>query len=93
MLRRAITMVEVLVVIGIIGLLFGLSLSAIQNARAAADKLACQNNLRQIAVAIHHYHQDYGHVPKPAMKVLTWTTDPASLLSILAHLLPYVEED
>lgn len=93
MYRRAITMVEVLVVIGIIGLLFGLSLSAIQNVRAAADKLACQNNLRQIGVAIHHYHQDYGHVPKPAIKLLSWTTDPSMLLSTLTHLLPYVEED
>lgn len=55
-IRRALTLVEVLVVIAIIGLLVVISLPAVQVAREAARRSRCTNNLRQIAQATAHYH-------------------------------------
>jgi prepilin-type N-terminal cleavage/methylation domain-containing protein len=90
--RRGFSLVELLVVIGVLGLILAITVPAIQYVRAAADRLMCQNHMRQIAFAVHAYHTDYQHVPKPAFR-LPWQSDPTMLLSNLTHLLPYIEAD
>jgi prepilin-type N-terminal cleavage/methylation domain-containing protein len=54
--RRAVSLVEVLVVIALLGVLASLILPAVQSARGAAARLACQNRLKQIALGLHSHH-------------------------------------
>lgn len=61
--RCAFTLVELLVVIAIIGILVGLLLPAVQAAREAARKVSCKNNLRQMGIALHSYHDTHGKLP------------------------------
>lgn len=90
--RFGITLIEVLVVIGIIGLIVSLTIPAVQHVRAAADRAICLNNLRQIGSALHNYHNDHSQLP-PIRVAFPNGSDPNVVLGWMALILPYVEED
>lgn len=82
--RPAFTLVELLVVIAIIGVLVGLLLPAVQAAREAARRMSCQNNLKQIGLALHNYHDTNRRFPIGA--------DSINCLSWRVRILPFIEQ-
>ncbi len=65
--RRAFTLIELLVVIAIIAVLIALLLPAVQQAREAARRSACKNNMKQLGLAVHNYHESHGMLPPGAI--------------------------
>ncbi len=90
MRRTAFTLVELLVVIAIIGILVGLLLPAVQAAREAARRMSCQNNLKQIGLALHNHESSRRNTPplgdyRQFGNAVYW--------SLHTKLLPYCEQE
>ena len=89
--QRGFTLVELLVVIAIIGVMVGLLLPAVQAAREAARRMSCSNNLKQLGLAMHNYHDTYKQLPAFVYRT-GGTNSYWEGYSAFTQILPYIEQ-
>src|SRR5713101_7736907 len=90
--RSGFSLIELLVVIGVIGVLLGLLLPAVQQVRGAATRMSCLNNMKQIGLALHNFHDSHGRFPPMPVRNPAGP-DPNARLSWMALILPQMDQE